>query len=293
MLPILYEALVDAALREDLGRGGDLTSEGTIPPGTRARGEIVARKGGVVAGLDVALHVFSRLDPGLEVACLHGDGDRVGDGSVLARLEGDARALLAAERTALNLLGHLSGVATETRRVVDLLEGTRARVACTRKTTPGLRSLEKYAVRMGGGVNHRTGLDDGILIKDNHRRVAGGVRAAVDGARGRAGHMVRIELEVDTLGELEEGLTLGVDAFLLDNMSIEELRQAVQMAAGRAVLEASGGITPERARAVAETGVDLLSLGWLTHSAPSLDVSLDMTPLDTSPTGASTPSTAS
>ncbi|TVP42154.1 MAG: carboxylating nicotinate-nucleotide diphosphorylase [Gemmatimonadales bacterium] len=283
MLPILYEALVDAALREDLGRGGDLTSEGTIPPGTRARGEIVARKGGVVAGLDVALHALSRLDPVLRVRRFHADGGRVQDGAVLAGLEGDARALLAAERTALNLLGHLSGIATATREVVTLLEGTRARVVCTRKTTPGLRSLEKYAVRMGGGANHRTGLDDGILIKDNHRRVAGGVRPAVEGARGRAGHMVRIELEVDTIGELEEGLALGVDAFLLDNMTLEELREAVRVTDGRAVLEASGGITPGRARAVAETGVDLLSLGWLTHSAPSLDVALDLTPLDGPP----------
>ncbi len=276
---ILFEAVVDAALKEDLGRGGDLTSEGTIPAGTRARGVLVARTPGVIAGLDVASFAFERLDPELRFDLAVADGDAVEAGWTLARLEGDARALLAAERTALNFLGHLSGIATATAGVTRSIAGTGARVTCTRKTTPGLRTLEKYAVRMGGGANHRTGLDDGILIKDNHRRVAGGVRAAVEGARARAGHMVRIELEVDTLAELEEGLALGVDAFLLDNMTPNELRQAVAMSGRRAVLEASGGITPERAREVAETGVDLLSIGWLTHSAPSLDVSLDLEPL--------------
>jgi nicotinate-nucleotide pyrophosphorylase (carboxylating) len=277
---ILFEPLVDAALREDLGRGGDLTSEGTIPEGTRARGVIVARAPGVIAGLEVACLAFERLDPGIRLERLAADGDRVDANAPLARLEGDARALLAAERTALNFLGHLSGIATATAAVVASTKGTGARVTCTRKTTPGLRALEKYAVRMGGGVNHRTGLDDGILIKDNHRRVAGGVRAAVEGARARAGHMVRVELEVDTLAELDEGLELGVDAFLLDNMTPEELRKAVALTRGRAVLEASGGITPDRAREVAETGVNLLSIGWLTHSAPSLDVSLDLEPHD-------------
>jgi nicotinate-nucleotide pyrophosphorylase (carboxylating) len=276
MHPILYESTVDAALREDLGRGGDLTSEGTIPEGTRARGAFVARAAGTVAGLPVALHALGRLDPGVRVERRAGDGDRVAAGAVLARVEGDARALLAAERTALNFLGHLSGIATETARIADAIAGTGARVTCTRKTTPGLRTLEKYAVRIGGGMNHRTGLDDGILIKDNHRRIAGGVEAAVRGARARAGHMVRIELEVDTLDELDEGLALGVDAFLLDNMSLEELGEAVRRVAGRAVLEASGGITPERAPEIARTGVDLLSVGWLTHSAPSLDVALDL-----------------
>lgn len=276
MLPLLFEALVDAALHEDLGRGGDLTSEGTIPPGTRARGVLVARAAGVVAGVEVALHTFRRLDPDLSVERCHEDGDRVPVGTVLAHLEGDARALLAAERTALNFLGHLSGIATTTRDVVDRVAGTGARIVCTRKTTPGLRALEKYAVRMGGGANHRTGLDDGILIKDNHRRVAGGVAPAVEGARRRSGHMVRIELEVDTLEELDQGLALGVEAFLLDNMSLDDLREAVRRTRGRAVLEASGGITPERAREVAETGVHLLSLGWLTHSSPSLDVALDL-----------------
>ncbi len=279
MHPILFESAVDAALKEDLGRGGDLTSEGTIPEGTRAVGAFVARAAGVVAGLPVALWTLRRLDPDLRAKALVRDGDRVEAGAVLARVEGDARALLASERTALNFLGHLSGIATETARIAGAIRGTGARVTCTRKTTPGLRTLEKYAVRIGGGVNHRTGLDDGILIKDNHRRIAGGVAAAVEGARARAGHMVRIELEVDTLDELDQGLALGVDAFLLDNMSLDDLREAVRRAAGRAVLEASGGITPERAPEVARTGVDLLSVGWLTHSAPSLDVALDLEPV--------------
>ncbi len=276
MHPLLYDALIHSALREDLGRGGDLTTEATIPPGTRARGRLVARASGVVAGLPVAVATFRAMDPEVEVTELASDGDPVEAGAVLALLEGAAHPLLAAERTALNFLGHLSGIATTTRAVVDGIEGTGARVVCTRKTTPGLRGLEKYAVRMGGGANHRLGLDDGILIKDNHRRVAGGIAPAVEGARRRAGHMVRIELEVDTLEELEEGLALGVDAFLLDNMDPDMLREAVRRTGGRAVLEASGGITPERARSVAESGVDLLSLGWLTHSAPSLDVSLDL-----------------
>jgi nicotinate-nucleotide pyrophosphorylase (carboxylating) len=276
MHPLLVEAAVDGALREDLGRGGDLTSEATIPPGTRAHGTLVARAEGVVAGLEVALLTFRRLDPSLHLEVVSADGASVAAGTILARVEGDARALLAAERTALNFLGHLSGIATATRGVADAISHTGARVTCTRKTTPGLRALEKWAVRLGGGVNHRTGLDDGILIKDNHRRIAGGIEAAVRGARARAGHMVRVELEVDTLEELDQGLAAGVDAFLLDNMSLEELREAVRRAGGKAVLEASGGITPGGAAAVAETGVDLLSMGWLTHSAPSLDVALDL-----------------
>jgi nicotinate-nucleotide pyrophosphorylase (carboxylating) len=228
----------------------------------------VARAEGVVAGLEVALLTFRRLDPSLHLEVVSADGASVAAGTILARVEGDARALLAAERTALNFLGHLSGIATATRGVADAISHTGARVTCTRKTTPGLRALEKWAVRLGGGVNHRTGLDDGILIKDNHRRIAGGIEAAVRGARARAGHMVRVELEVDTLEELDQGLAAGVDAFLLDNMSLEELREAVRRAGGKAVLEASGGITPGGAAAVAETGVDLLSMGWLTHSAP-------------------------
>jgi nicotinate-nucleotide pyrophosphorylase (carboxylating) len=276
MDPFLTLPIVEQALREDLGRAGDLTSEATIPAGLEARGELVARAAGVIAGLEVALQAFTLLDPSIRIERRVHDGEVVAAGTILARMHGRARPLLSAERTALNLLGHLSGIATVTREVVAQLAGTGSRVTCTRKTTPGLRALEKEAVRLGGGVNHRFGLDDGILIKDNHRAVAGGVAEAVRGARARAGHMVRIELEVDTLEELDQGLALKVDAFLLDNMSIEMLREAVRRVDGRAVLEASGGITPERVRAVAETGVDLISMGWLTHSAPSLDVSLDV-----------------
>jgi nicotinate-nucleotide pyrophosphorylase (carboxylating) len=272
----LSRPVVEQALREDLGRAGDLTSESTIPDGLWVQAQVVARAGGVIAGLEVALQAFILLDSAVRIDRLAQDGDRVQGDTVLARLHGRARSILAAERTALNFLGHLSGIATATDGVVQHVAGTGTRITCTRKTTPGLRALEKEAVRLGGGMNHRFGLDDGILIKDNHRHVAGGVAAAVHGARQRAGHMVRIELEVDTLEELEQGLALGVDAFLLDNMSLEELREAVRRVQGRAVLEASGGITPERVRAVAETGVDLLSMGWLTHSAPSLDVALDV-----------------
>lgn len=276
----LSRPLIEQALREDLGRAGDLTSLSTIPEGLIAEGLVLARSAGVIAGLEVALEAFRVLDPGIHVDRRVRDGDAVVESTVLARIEGLAQSMLSAERTALNFLGHLSGIATTTQAAVRAIEGTRAKVTCTRKTTPGLRGLEKEAVRLGGGVNHRFGLDDGILIKDNHRALAGGVQAAVAGARQRAGHMVRIELEVDTLVELDEGLALGVDAFLLDNMSLDELREAVRRVDGRAVLEASGGITMDRVRAVAETGVDLLSMGWLTHSAPSLDVSLDISPVN-------------
>jgi nicotinate-nucleotide pyrophosphorylase (carboxylating) len=276
----LSRPLIEQALREDLGRAGDLTSEATIPETRVAQGHLIARVGGVIAGLSVALETFRLVDLAMEIVPLVRDGDEVAAGTPLATVRGPARSILTAERTALNFLGHLSGIATTTRSVVRAVEGTGARVTCTRKTTPGLRGLEKEAVRLGGGVNHRFGLDDGILIKDNHRALAGGVEAAVRGARARAGHMIRIELEVDTLEELDEGLALGVDAFLLDNMDPETLREAVRRVDGRAVLEASGGITPATVREVAETGVHLMSMGWLTHSAPSLDVSLDVVPLD-------------
>jgi nicotinate-nucleotide pyrophosphorylase (carboxylating) len=275
----LSRPLVEQALREDLGRAGDLTSEATISKALIADGVLIARAGGVIAGLEVALEAFRLVDPTVEAERFVDEGDEVSAGTRLARVRGRARALLTAERTALNFLGHLSGIASTTRGVVRAVEGTGVRVTCTRKTTPGLRGLEKEAVRLGGGVNHRFGLDDGILIKDNHRVLAGGVRAAVLGARARAGHMIRIELEVDTLEELDEGLALGIDAFLLDNMSLDDLREAVRRVGGRAVLEASGGITPARVREVADTGVHLMSMGWLTHSAPSLDVSLDVIPV--------------
>ena len=275
LYPVIYEPLIEAALREDLGRAGDLTSDAVVPPEARATGEIRARVAGRVAGLDVALAAFRRLDPGVRIDILTGDGSDVEPGATLASVRGRARELLSAERVALNLLGRLCGIATTTRDLVRAIAGTGTRVACTRKTTPLLRALEKYAVRAGGGENHRFGLDDAVLIKDNHRALAGGAAAAVERARARVGHMVKIEIEVDDLDELEDLLALGVDAVLLDNMDPEELRRAVRIVAGRAITEASGGISPETAPRIAASGVDLISVGWLTHSAPVLDVGFD------------------
>jgi len=274
--PLLYEPLVRRALREDLGRTGDLTTDAVVPPDARVSARIVARAAGRVAGLDVAAAAFRLLDPAVEMEAHARDGDDVVAGTTLARVTGPARAILTAERVSLNFLGRLSGIATATREAVAAAEPYGARIVCTRKTTPGLRALEKYAVRAGGGRNHRFGLDDGILIKDNHRVLAGGLAAAVERARAAAGHMVRIEVEVDSLEELDEALALGVDAVLLDNFGLDALRQAVRRAKGRAVTEASGGIAPGDVAAVAATGVDLISLGWLTHSAPALDVALDV-----------------
>ncbi|HAJ47221.1 MAG TPA: carboxylating nicotinate-nucleotide diphosphorylase [Alphaproteobacteria bacterium] len=272
---IMIEPIVRAALLEDLGRAGDLTSEATIPADRQARVVLTTRQDGSIAGLDAGLMAFTLFDPRLAVRKQVEDGQRVTRGQTLATIEGAARSLLSAERVALNLTGQLSGVATATRRFVDAVEGTRARIVCTRKTTPGLRALEKFAVRCGGGVNHRFGLDDGILIKDNHIAIAGGVTIAIQSARAHAGHMVRIEVEVDTLGQLHEALAAGADAVLLDNMKPAQLREAVAINAGRAVLEASGGVTLDNVRAIAETGVDLISTGWITHSAPVLDIGLD------------------
>jgi len=277
--PLLYEETVRRALLEDLGRAGDLTTDAVIPVEASGYARLVARADGRVAGLPVAAAAFRLLEQSLQVELRSGDGMDAGAGETLASVRGPLRAILTAERVALNFLGHLSGVATTTRGIVRAVEGAGVdgvRIVCTRKTTPGLRALEKHAVRCGGGANHRFGLDDAILIKDNHRAVAGGVRAAVERARAYAGHLVKVELEVDTLEELEEGLAAGVDAVLLDNMSPAELRRAVEMCRGRAVTEASGGITPETAPEVAATGVDLISVGWITHSAPSLDVALDV-----------------
>jgi nicotinate-nucleotide pyrophosphorylase (carboxylating) len=272
---LIVEPIVRHALLEDLGRAGDITSEATIPADRKARVVAVARQPGAIAGLTAGLMAFSLFDPSLTVAQLASDGDRVQKGARLATVEGRARSILSAERVALNLLGQLSGVASATARFVDAVNGTKARIICTRKTTPGLRALEKFAVRCGGGVNHRFGLDDGILIKDNHIAIAGGVRAALEAAKGHAGHMVRIECEVDSLAQLEEALAAGANAVLLDNMTPATLRDAVRINDGRAVLEASGGVTLETVRAIAETGVDLISTGWITHSAPALDVALD------------------
>ena len=274
--PLLYDALVRRALEEDLGLGGDLTTDSIVPAEARAAGRIVAREAGCVAGLPVAAHAFGLVDPAVRVALRATDGDRVRPGAVLAEITGPARALLTGERVALNLLGRLSGVATATRGLVDAVTGTGARVVCTRKTTPGLRALEKHAVRAGGGANHRFGLDDAVLIKDNHLAVAGSVAEAVRRARAAIGHLVKVEVEVDTLEQLDEALACPIDAVLLDNMDLARLRAAVAMVAGRVVTEASGGITPRTAPAIAATGVDLLSVGWITHSAPALDVALDL-----------------
>lgn len=276
LYPLVYEPLVEQALAEDLGRAGDLTSDAVVPPGLETEARIVARRAGRIAGLEVAAAAFRKLDPAVEVIFESRDGEDAAAGATLTVVRGRARALLSAERTALNFLGHLSGVATVTRDVVAKVAGTGAQVVCTRKTTPLLRALEKWAVRAGGGSNHRFGLDDAVLIKDNHRAIAGSAAEAVMRARRSVGHLVKIEIEVDDLEELEAILALGVDAVLLDNMTPAQLRAAVEIVAGRAITEASGGITPQTARAMAESGVDLLSIGWLTHSAPVLDVALDL-----------------
>jgi len=276
LLPLLYDDVVRRALVEDLGRAGDVTTDAIVAPDRTARAAVVARAAGRIAGVDPALHAFRLLDPGCRLdACLR-DGSDADAGAVVARVEATARALLGAERTALNLLGHLSGIATATRDVVARLGGLETRVADTRKTTPGLRALEKHAVRAGGGSSHRYGLDDAVLVKDNHVALAGGIAEAVRRVRGSVGHMVKVEVEVDSLEQLDEALAAGAEAVLLDNMDLATLREAVRRSRGRAVTEASGGIRPENVRAVAEAGVDLVSLGWLTHSAPALDVALDV-----------------
>jgi len=275
--PLAIDEAVTRALDEDLGRAGDVTSTATVPAGTRGRAALVARRAGTVAGLPLAEAAFRRLDPAIEISAGARDGDAVPAKAVLMTVSGDARAILGAERVALNFAGHLSGIATATAAFVRLVSHTRARICETRKTTPGLRALEKYAVRCGGGFNHRFGLDDAILIKDNHIAVAGGVRAVLARAREAAGHLVKIEIEVDTLAQLREVLDVGLaDVALLDNMDPATMKRAVEMAAGRLVLEASGNITHATAKAVAESGVDYLSSGAITHSAASLDIGLDI-----------------
>ncbi len=272
---LLIEPVVRAALEEDLGRAGDITSELTVPADARATAKLVARKAGTIAGLIAAQCAFRLIDAGVSFKNESSDGETVAAGTVLADIEGPARSLLSAERVALNFLGHLSGVATATRALVDAVEGTKARIACTRKMTPGLRTLEKYAVRCGGGFNHRFGLDDAVLIKDNHLVAAGGIKPAIERVRAGLGHMAKIEVEVDSLAQLEEALGLGVDTVLLDNMKPDELKRAVDLTKGRAVLEASGNVTLATVRAIAESGVDYISSGAITHSAPNLDVALD------------------
>ena len=272
---ILIEPAVRAALLEDLGRAGDLTTDAIVPPSARTECALMARQAGVVCGLDYAASAFRLIDPAIEVLIERQDGTRLTPGDLIAVIRGPARGILTAERTALNFLCHLSGVASATRGIVDAIVGTKAQVVCTRKTMPGLRAAQKYAVRVGGGSNHRFGLDDAVLIKDNHVAIAGGVRTAVERARAGVGHLVKIELEVDTLDQLQEAMTLPVDAVLLDNMGPDTLRQAVEIVSGRAITEASGRIRPDTAPAIAATGVDLLSVGWLTHSAQVLDIGLD------------------
>ena len=272
---LLVEPVVRAALLEDLGRAGDLTTDAIVPATARARTALVARQRGVVAGLDAASMAFRLVDPSIEIAIARPDGTPLAPGDRIATIAGPARGMLTAERVALNFLGHLSGVASGAATLVEAVRGHKARICCTRKTIPGLRALQKYAVRVGGGMNHRFGLDDGVLIKDNHVAVAGGIRPAILAARRGVGHLVKIEVEVDTLDQLEEALATGVDAVLLDNMTPGQLATAVRMIDGRALAEASGRITPQTAPAIAASGVDLISAGWLTHSASVLDIGLD------------------
>lgn len=272
---IMIEPLVRTALLEDLGRAGDLTSDAIAPADLVGSAALVARQSGVVAGLDLVAHAFGLIDERVKIERHYRDGDAIAPGDCIAEIKGPAHAILTAERTALNFLCRLSGIASATASIVAAVAGHKARIICIRKTTPGLRAIEKYAVRAGGGANGRFGLDDAVLIKDNHIAIAGSVAIAIERARNHVGHLVKIEVEVDTLPQLEEALTVGVDAVLLDNMTIEQMRRAVEMTAGRAVTEASGRITLQSAPAIAATGVDLISIGWLTHSAPTLDIGLD------------------
>jgi nicotinate-nucleotide pyrophosphorylase (carboxylating) len=272
---VMIEPLVRMALLEDLGRAGDLTTDAIVPVAHRATTLLVARQSGVVAGLDLARLAFQLIDPAIEMGIERNDGAVLAPGDVIAAISGPARGILTAERVALNLLCRLSGIATATASVVAAVRDYKADIVCTRKTTPGLRAIEKYAVRVGGGSNHRFGLDDAVLIKDNHVAIAGSVTEALKRAKQGVGHLVKIELEVDTLDQLREALDHGVDAVLLDNMDPETLTTAVAMVAGRAVTEASGRITPATAPSIAATGVDLISIGWLTHSVSVLDIGLD------------------
>lgn len=273
--PLIIEDAVARALKEDFGDAGDITTNATIPEDAKAKAVIAARKTGVIAGVDLAAAAFRMVDPAINVDIENGDGARVQKGDAVLRLEGPARGILSAERVALNFLGHLSGVATATAALVDAVKGTNAQIVCTRKTTPGLRALEKHAVRCGGGHNHRFGLYDAVMIKDNHIAAAGSIKEALAAARAAVGHTVKIEVEIDRLDQLEDALAGGADIIMLDNMTTDQLKQAVAQTNGRAVLEASGNVTVETVRAIAETGVDIISSGWITHSAPSLDLGLD------------------
>jgi nicotinate-nucleotide pyrophosphorylase (carboxylating) len=272
---ILIEHIVREALLEDLGRAGDLTTDAIVPRDLKTKTVMAAREEGVVAGIDLAALAFRLIDPAIRFEPLVEDGTAVKPGMRVAIVEGPARGLLTAERVALNFVSRMSGVASATAKLAAAVRHTKARIVCTRKTTPLLRAIEKYAVRAGGGSNHRFGLDDAVLIKDNHVAIAGSVAEAIRRVRACVGHLVKIEVEVDTLAQLEEALGVGIDAVLLDNMSLDDLKRGVTMIGSRAISEASGRVTPETARGIAETGVDLISVGWLTHSAPILDIGLD------------------
>lgn len=271
----LVTTAVNAALAEDLGLAGDITTNATVDPEAIADAVIASRQDGIVAGLPLALAAFRALDVDVAITVRHDDGDRVRAGDTIATISGNARAVLTAERVALNYMGRLSGIASLTRQYVDAVAGTRAKIADTRKTTPGLRAFEKYAVRCGGGQNHRTGLFDAVLIKDNHIVASGGLKHAIQSARANVGHLVKIEVEVDTLEQLDEVLPFDIDAVLLDNMTPAQLRKAVSRVAGRCLTEASGGVNLETVRVIAESGVDMISVGALTHSARVLDLGLD------------------
>jgi nicotinate-nucleotide pyrophosphorylase (carboxylating) len=272
---LLVEPIVRQALLEDLGRAGDITIDAIASSDCVARTVMAARQEGVVAGLDLAALTFRLIDPAIGFKLIMNDGAPVAPGQTIAAVEGPARGILSAERVALNFISRLSGIASATAKLSAAVAHTKARIVCTRKTTPLLRAIEKYAVRAGGGANHRFGLDDAALIKDNHVAIAGGVAEAIRRVRAYVGHLVKIEVEVDTLAQLEEALGVGVDAVLLDNMPLDELREGVAMIGSRIVSEASGRVNLETAPAIAETGVDLISVGWLTHSAPILDIGLD------------------
>ncbi len=272
---VLVEPVVRQALLEDLGRAGDITTDAIVPAGLRTTTVLAARQPGVVAGLDIAALAFRLVDPAIEMTMEKPDGSVIAPGDVIATVRGPARGILTGERVALNFLGHMSGIASATAGIVAAVRPHKARITCTRKTMPNLRAFQKYALRVGGGSNHRFGLDDAVLIKDNHVAVAGGIGPALARVRDAVGHLVKVELEVDTLDQLAEALAIGVDAVLLDNMGPDTLRHAVEMVGGRAITEASGRITPATAPAIAASGVDLISVGWLTHSATVLDIGLD------------------
>lgn len=272
--PIFFDEIIINALKEDFGRAGDLTTEALVDRNIKATGRILAKQSGCVAGMEIAMRTFKLLESDAHVDILVEEGDTVNSGDSLAVIQATARTILAGERTALNFLGRLSGIATATRNVVKRVEGFKTRIVCTRKTTPGLRALEKYAVRTGGGFNHRFGLDDAVLIKENHITVAGGVAKAVQGVRERIGHLAKVEVEVETLDQLREAVNSEVDIVMLDNMSYEMACRAMEIVDGKVLVEVSGGMTGDEAEKYAAIGVDIISMGRLTHSSPAFDVSL-------------------